>query len=224
MKVSWTYPPAPTLKGRGEKRLGFFKVIHIVITIGLLVALETSIAQAQSKTRKMLEKRSTPTATMWKHLNGVSEFSKSEMSIIDKRSVYSPSEEGIIDKRSDFTSAEEKALVKRSEFSREMMDLLEKRVEPDATQVSGVQSRSRAESRWLRVDRVADPAMVAFFFRYSMMSEPKKKQIERTSSKPDIVDVIQRASSFTGSQSKTVSGRSQASAAYLRLLRSRSSD
>ena len=183
-----------------------------------------SIANAQSSTRKMLEKRSIPSSEVWRYLDRQAEFSPSEMRLIDQRSVFNAQNDAVIAKRSDFSQAEERLLAKGSEYSPQMMQVLEKRVEPDPNQVGGMKRRSRAESRWLKVDRVADPAMIALFLRRSTMSQTETKQIERASVQTDVLQVIQRASSFAGSQSEILSGRSRASASYLQLIRSRSTD
>ncbi|MDP6042374.1 MAG: hypothetical protein QGG64_27740 [Candidatus Latescibacteria bacterium] len=181
------------------------------------------VAHAQS-TRKMLEKRSIPSAEMWKHLDRVSEFSAAEMRLLDQRSVFNVSEEKMISKRSEFSAAEQRMLTQRSEFSPQMMKLLEKRVEPDAAQVGLLHRQSRPDSRWVRPDRVTDRQLIALLIRRSEMTPPEKKQIDRASHKTELLNVIQRASSFAGSQSRIVSGRSRASATWLRLMKKRSTD
>ena len=195
----------------------------VCLVIGVILCCAPMV-QAQSNTRKALEKRSIPSAEMWRYLDRMSEFSQAEVRVIDRRSVFNTKDDAVIAKRSDFSAGEERLLAKRSEYTPQIMNMLQKRVEPDPNQVGGMQRRSRAESKWLRVDRVADPAMIALFLRRSTMPHNEKKQVERASDKTDMLKVINRASSFVGSQSKILSGRSRASASYLRLIQSRSTD
>ena len=63
-------------------------------------------------------------------------------------------DEKMIGKRSEFSAAEQRMLTQRSEFLPQMMKLLDKRVEPDAAQVNLLQRQSRADSRWVRPDRM----------------------------------------------------------------------
>ena len=172
----------------------------------------------------MLEQRSIPSSEMWKHLDRVSEFSQAEMRLIDQRSVFNVSEEKMTGKRSEFSAAEQRMLTQRSEFSPQMMNLLEKRVEPEVAQVDILRRQSRADSRWVRPDRVTDAALIILLVRRSEMTPPEKKQIDRASNQTALLDVIQRTSSFAGSQSRIITGRSRATATWLRLMKKRSTD
>jgi hypothetical protein len=67
-------------------------------------------------------------------------------------------------------------------------------------------------------------ALIALLKHRSEMTPTEKKQIDRASDQTALLDVIQRASSFAGSQSRIISGRSRATATWLRLMQKRSAD